>query len=178
MRELISEHLLLRDPLPEDWEALNQLLTDPRVVRYMHFAAWSEQQRRDWFAWCVSNAQVAQPDAYNWIIIERSSNQLIGWLGIGGASHPSVAGERDFGYLLAASHWNKGLMSEALQCVIRYEFETLGTPYISATCETANPASARVMQKAGMEFVKTVFDSDSEGNWAERHHYAIAKSAE
>jgi RimJ/RimL family protein N-acetyltransferase len=115
MRELSSEHLLLRDPLPEDWEALNQLLTDPRVVRYMHFATWSEQQRRDWFAWCVSNAQVAQPDAYNWIIIERSNNQLIGWLGIGGASHPSVAGERDFGYLLAASHWNKGLMSEALQ---------------------------------------------------------------
>lgn len=177
MRELSSERLLLRDPLPDDWEALNQLISDPRVVRYMHFAKWDEQQRRDWFAWILNNAQNPQPDAYNWMIIERSSNRLIGWLGIGSASHPSVEGERDFGYLLALSHWNKGLMSEALQSVINYEFELLGTPYISATCETSNPASARVMQKAGMQFIKTVFDSDFEGNWAERHHYGIAKPA-
>lgn len=175
MRELTSERLLLRDPLPVDWEALNQLISDPEAMRHMHFAKWDEPQRRDWFASIVNNAQNPQPDAYNWMIIERSSNQLIGWLGIGGVDEPSVEGERDFGYLLAPSHWNRGLMTEALKRVISYEFELLGTPYISGSCETSNHASARVMQKAGMQYLKTVFDSDFEGNWAERHHYGIAK---
>ena len=29
------------------------------------------------------------------------------------------------------------------------------------------------MEKAGMQYVKTVRDTDEEGNWAERHHYGI-----
>ena len=87
---------------------------------------------------------------------------------------PVVEGEREFGYLLTTSVWGNGYMTEALRAVLIYEFETLGSLYISATCKTTNPASARVMEKAGMQLVKTVHDFDFEGKWAERHHYAIS----
>lgn len=64
-------------------------------------------------------------------------------------------------------------MTEALRALLAYEFRVLGALYISATCETANPASARVMEKAGMRHLKIVYDADFMGNWAERHHYGI-----
>jgi ribosomal-protein-alanine N-acetyltransferase len=173
MRVIQTERLILRDFVEADWDAVNAMLSDSEATRYMHFAQWSAEQRREWFDWCIENSQSPTPDAYNWAIVHKETAQTIGWFGIGSASRPAVDGERDFGYLLARPMWGHGYMTEALQAILPYEFDTLKTPYISATCETANPASARVMEKAGMRHIKTVRDSDSEGNWAERHHYAI-----
>jgi RimJ/RimL family protein N-acetyltransferase len=67
-------------------------------------------------------------------------------------------------------------MTEALRAVLAYEFTTLRAPQIRATCETDNPASARVLEKAGMRREKTVYDTDFEGNWAHRHHYVITQA--
>jgi ribosomal-protein-alanine N-acetyltransferase len=68
-------------------------------------------------------------------------------------------------------------MTEALQAVLSYEFQKLGTVRVFATCEIPNVASARVMKKAGMRYEGTFYDSDSEGNWAGRHRYGISKEA-
>lgn len=173
MRTLETERLRLRDFVADDWPAVGALLTNAEAVRYMHFAHWTTEQRQTWFSWCLENQRLATPDAYNWAIVRKDSAELIGWFGIGTSSHPTVAGERDFGYLLARAHWGHGYMTETLQAVLAYEFETLDTPCITATCDTANPASARVMEKAGMQRFQTVFDTDFEGNWAERHHYIL-----
>jgi RimJ/RimL family protein N-acetyltransferase len=60
--------------------------------------------------------------------------------------------------------------------VLEYEFGTGGAPRLRATCDVANPASAGVMEKAGMRREKPVFDAGFEGNWDERHHYATMKA--
>jgi RimJ/RimL family protein N-acetyltransferase len=66
-------------------------------------------------------------------------------------------------------------MTEALRGVIAHEFGILGTRRITATCETDNLASARVMSKAGMRYEQTIDGTDFEGNWAQRFHYAIER---
>lgn len=45
--------------------------------------------------------------------------------------------------------------------------------HITAECETQNPSSAQGMQKSGMVYEETFYEPDFEGNWAQRHHYAI-----
>lgn len=174
MRIIETERLLLRDFVETDWNAVNAMLSDSETTRYTHFSAWSHEQRRDWFAWCLANNQEATPDAYNWAIVLRATGETIGWFGIGSASHPVVAHARSFGYVLVRELWGRGYMTETLDALALYEFDTLSTPYIQATCETANPASARVMEKVGMQHVTTVRDRDFEGNWAERHHYGMS----
>jgi [ribosomal protein S5]-alanine N-acetyltransferase len=62
----------------------------------------------------------------------------------------SNAGE--FGYWLGESYWNQGFMTEAVQAVVRYGFDTLGLHRIFAAAFSRNPASIRVMEKAGMRF--------------------------
>ncbi len=177
MATLTTPRLILRDFVPSDWPAINAMLADPAVTRFMHFAAWDEDERRQWFASAIAHNRVVPRDAYNRAIVDRATRSVIGWFGIGSASHPRVEGERSVGYALTRDHWGKGLMTEALRAVLHFEFTTLGTPQVRATCEIANHASARVLEKVGMRRETTVYDTDFAGNWAWRHHYSIAKSA-
>lgn len=55
-------------------------------------------------------------------------------------------------YWLGRPYWGNGYATEAVRAVLRFGFETLGLNRVHATCFTRNPASARVMQKAGMTF--------------------------
>jgi [ribosomal protein S5]-alanine N-acetyltransferase len=177
MLSLETERLILRDFLMEDWDALNAILSDPEVTRFMHFASWDEVERRAWFEWLLQNASSQEHDAYIWAVTLRNNGTLIGWFGIETASDPVEAakGARSCGYMLDRSRWGQGYMPEAMQAVFTYEWMTLGTARIIATCKTQNTASARVMQKCGMIYERTCDDDDSEGNRASRHHYAISK---
>jgi len=154
------------------------MLADAESSRFMHFATWTEDQRRQWFNGCVTN--VPQPpddvDAFYWAITRKDSGAVIGWFGIGTSSDAAVPGERSFGYVLERTYWNQGYMTEALNAVLAYEFGTRSTPRLRATCDVGNPASARVMAKVGMQLEKTVFDANFEGNGAKQHHYAITRA--
>jgi RimJ/RimL family protein N-acetyltransferase len=174
---LETPRLVLRQFAASDWDAFNPLLSDPEANRYMHFAGWTEDQRREWFEWIVTNAQ--QPDAATiiWAITRKDAGDVIGYFGIetfSDAADPG-AGEREFGYLLTRALWNHGYMTETLRAVLAHEFGSRGTPQLRATCNVANLASARVMEKAGMRREKTVLDAESEGNEAQ-HHYTITKA--
>ncbi len=175
MPTLETPRLVLRAFVAGDWVAISEMLADPETTRYMHFGRWTETRRREWFDWCLMEAQRSDADSIQWAIVHKSSGDVIGWFGIGASREPANAHDISFGYLLARAYWNHGYMTEALHAVLAFEFKTLGVPQLSATCEVENPASACVMEKAGMRREKTVLGTDFEGNWARRHHYTITK---
>jgi RimJ/RimL family protein N-acetyltransferase len=53
--------------------------------------------------------------------------------------------------VLAAAHWRRGLMTEALTEVIGWAMRQPAIWRIGAVCNVDNRASARVMEKAGMQ---------------------------
>jgi ribosomal-protein-alanine N-acetyltransferase len=53
------------------------------------------------------------------------------------------------GYWLAEHHWGKGIMPQAVRLVADYAFADLDTMCILAFVLSKNPASMRVMEKAG-----------------------------
>lgn len=175
---LETPRLVLRQFAPSDWDAVNTMMSDAETSRFMHFATWTEDQRRQWFNGCVMN--VPQPpddaDTFYWAITRKDSGEVLGWFGIGTSSDAAVSGERSFGYLLDRTYWDQGYMTEALRAVLAYEFGTRSAPRLQATCDVANPASARVMEKVGMRREKTVFDAVFEGDLVQRHHYAITRA--
>lgn len=176
MSTLETPRLVLRPFAPADWDAVDAMLSDPETTRYMHFATWTEDRRREWFDWCIDNSQQSNADSIQWLITRKDTGNVIGWFGIGASSEPTATYDVSFGYLIARSQWNRGFMTEAVRAVFAYEFETLGAPQLNATCEVNNPASARVLEKVGMRRVRTVYGADFEGNWARRHHYRITRS--
>ena len=67
-------------------------------------------------------------------------------------------GERDFGYSIRPEFRGRGLGSEALAAVIDYCFSVLGIGSFFGETMPDNAASARAMQKAGMQAVGTAGD--------------------
>ena len=175
MPTLETERLILRDFVLSDWDALNAFLSDPSVTRFMHFASWDEGKRREWLTSLVQDASNSHRDAYNWAITLRSNGLLIGWLILGRSRHATEEGMRECGcgYALNQHYWGQGYMPEALQAAFTYAFTVLLTKLIHAECERENTASARVMQKCGMQYEGTMYDDDGLGNWEHRYRYVI-----
>jgi len=61
-----------------------------------------------------------------------------------------VGGE--IGYWLGKQFWGRGIVTAAVRAVTDYAFETFGLSRIYAGVYESNPASVRVLQKAGYTF--------------------------
>ena len=57
----------------------------------------------------------------------------------------------DLGYGLARQHWGHGYATEAVQAVVRWALSQEQFYRVWATCDVENLASARVLEKAGMQ---------------------------
>ena len=60
------------------------------------------------------------------------------------------------GYCYGSKYWNKGYGTEALQIVIKYLREVAKAEKITACHLSINPASGKVMEKAGMVYDATL----------------------
>jgi RimJ/RimL family protein N-acetyltransferase len=58
----------------------------------------------------------------------------------------------EMGYWLAEEFWGQGIMSEVVPAFVNHCFEKFSLKRIYATTYSTNPASARVLEKAGFLF--------------------------
>lgn len=63
---------------------------------------------------------------------------------------------REIGYVLSKDYWGRGFMAEAVKVVIKYLFELENLDFIIAGHFEKNQQSARVIQKCGFEYIKTI----------------------
>lgn len=63
---------------------------------------------------------------------------------------------REIGYVLAKELWGRGLMPEAVKAVIGYLFDDVGLDFILVGHFDWNRQSARVIEKCGFRYVKTI----------------------
>lgn len=84
----------------------------------------------------------------------RSTGELIGAISVLGISKRDSHGE--MGYWIGKPYWNNGYCTEAARELIRYCFDTLGMHRVYAHHLARNPASGRVLVKAGMRYEGTL----------------------
>lgn len=86
--------------------------------------------------------------AVRFAITLGENGNLLGAIGL----EIAAAHERaEMGYWIGKPHWGKGYCTEAVITVLQHGFDSLGLERIFATHFRKNPASGRVMQKAGMK---------------------------
>ncbi len=73
-----------------------------------------------------------------------------GLLGSAGLMIQAAHGQAELGYWIGVPYWNQGYATEAVRAVLDCGFLTLELSRIHAHHMTHNPASGRVMEKAGM----------------------------
>lgn len=86
-------------------------------------------------------------------IILKESNNLAGAIG---QSLQLPYAYAELGYWIGKEYWGRGYCTEAVKAVIDYGFDQLGLHKIFASHFSNNPASGRVMHKAGMKYEATL----------------------
>lgn len=170
---LETHQLILGDFIPSDWEGIKRILGDPEVNRYLDFASWTEEKLREWFDQCILSSRHFQPNAFNWTISLKNSDEIIGWFGADKPDEPKMDRERTFTCALDRQYWRHGYMTETLEAIIPYDFTLNGIRRISGMCKTQDTASARMMEKVGMIREEMFNQTDAEGKSIRCYRYAI-----
>lgn len=150
---LTSEHLLLRDLRPEDWPTVHALRSDPAVAHPMGLEPDDEAQSRAWLEQAIHHNRLLPRHALNLAILLRETGEVVGWIAM---SRTAGQGAGDAAYELSFAllpdHWGRGLMTEAVRALLAFAFDTLQAGRVVADCLPDNVASARVLEKVGMDY--------------------------
>jgi len=152
---LETERLLLRRFTADDVDDLVQLDSDPEV---MHYITGGRPTSREEMETEVLPAFLGYYERYPgfgfWAAVERSTGDVLGWFHLR-PEDPERAAEVELGYRLRRSAWGKGYATEGSRALIAKGFAELGVERVHATTMVVNVASRRVMEKAGLRFVRT-----------------------
>ncbi|MCY3876703.1 MAG: GNAT family N-acetyltransferase [Rhodobacteraceae bacterium] len=146
--QVAAARLHLRKPKLEDPDPIfASFATDPDVVGFLSWEVHQSVQdtldflqfrRRSW----------SNETTFAYIIELQNSPEIpIGMIDVR-RQGPRVA----FGYVLARPLWGRGYMTEALSSLVGWSLNQPDIWRASAYCDADNSASAKVMEKAGMEF--------------------------
>ena len=144
---LAAGRLALRPLRPEDAARAQGLLGDEEVAQQTldiphpypegEAARWISERAAGWRA----GKMLA------WAITVAESDLLVGAISL----RPVSAHRRaEVGYWVAREVWGQGIGTAALRAILAWGFDTLGLHRIEAHHWGENPASGRIMVKAGM----------------------------
>ena len=144
--KLETERLLLRHPLEGDAVSIfERYAQDAEVTRFLlwkpHGSVTESQEfiercQRVW----------TEGTAFPWVIVRKSDHLLLGMIELRPEGHKA-----ELGYVLARDAWGKGYMTEAIKAVVAWALAQPQIWRVWAYCHVQNAASARVMEKAGLE---------------------------
>lgn len=142
-----TARLFARPPRVDDGPAvLAAYASDPEVTRYLVWPAYDRLEPLTAFLQeCVANWEKGEGHLA-WLLCLKGTDTPIGSLGV----TVSPRGRALFGYVLARKFWGHGFAAEALAYGVEW---ALAQPTIYrawAFCDVENPASVRVMEKAGL----------------------------
>lgn len=143
---LKTERLRLRKIKLADAEAIfRQYAQDPEVTKYVSWRAHKDiEETRDFLRSCLLAWDAG--NAFHWVIERLEDKQVIGMISA------RAGGEKwELGYVLARMHWGRGYMTEAVKGIIAWAMCQNDIYRVWAVCDVDNVASARVMEKAGMQ---------------------------
>ena len=154
-QRLQTERMVLRRIVPQDAEAVFTWMGDPEVCKYER---WTPHPDSNYSEGYIRQVFDYESDHTYWWGMDLQG-KLIGSI--------CVVNINDFdqkgimGYCLAKKYWSKGYTTEGVRAVLQFLFEQVGINRIEASHSIYNPASGRVLQKAGFLL---------EGNAKEYYH--------
>lgn len=139
-----SDRIMLRPIWPEDWPGIYEGMNDESVVRNLARAPWpyTPEDARE-FA-----ASGAMPGTARFLVTlpDEPGAPVVGGIGLDTGEED----EHELGYWIARPYWGQGLATEAAQAALAVG-RAIGWNRVSAAHFLDNPASGRVLVKAGFQ---------------------------
>jgi [ribosomal protein S5]-alanine N-acetyltransferase len=164
---LETVRLILREFVPEDADALAQVLSDPETMR--HYPAPID--RTGVKEWIERNRRRYQEEGVGlWAMVLKSTGEMIGDCGI---IRQQVDGESlyEIGYHLRRDLWGQGLATEAAIACRDWGFANLPVDRLISLIRPENLPSCQVAERNGMTIWKEV-----QWRGLQHHLYAVERS--
>ena len=145
---LYTPRFVLRQPVEKDIPAIVAIVGDWEIARRLRRMPhpYSEEDARFFLTEIV-------PVALTWAIADRSSDQMVGAIGL--APREDEQASLEIGYYVAREHWGRGIATEAASVVTAYGVGLVGQDRLTSTFFADNPASGRVLERLGFVPVGT-----------------------
>ena len=171
--ELESERLIYRKFREEDFPVVFDWLGNSENMKYRMGEPRSESEVRDYIKWTISNAESEDCKSYEFAVVLKSDNSLIG-----AATLMNVSDDPEIGWTIHRNYWRQGYGTEIGRTMLRLGFDILNLRRIVAGCNARNIGSYRIMEKIGMRreahFIKAQpGNSALNYEWCDRFKYAI-----
>lgn len=108
------------------------------------------------------NEEFQNNKSVSWGIIYENEPQIIGTICLWNFSENNTITE--VGYNLNPEFQNKGIMSEALKCVVNFGFNELKLDKIEAFTHQKNENSKKLLEKNGFHFMEHRKDQNNDSN--------------
>lgn len=145
---LDGTRLRLRALHERDIDVLFALHSDPQVMRYWSFPAWTERDQA-----VAHIARLARErelmEFYPWVATLRGEDELIGTCSLFGIHREHLRGV--IGYALRPPFWGQGLAGEMLRLALDFAFDALALNRIEADIDPLNLASCALVERAGFQ---------------------------
>jgi RimJ/RimL family protein N-acetyltransferase len=149
MAVLQTTHLTLSPCCPSDRADFIDLELDPEVMRFLNGGHAVNHDQVD------PNPTFLMPrgtESYVWTARRTNTGTFVGWFCL----WPESDTLAELGYRLRRMEWGQGLASEGASALVNWGFRSGGYEKIVAITMAVNHASRRVMEKIGMNHVRTV----------------------
>ena len=146
---LETDRLILRRMKTSDYIDMYEYSKSDKVTKYLLWRSHPDARyTRDYLAFVQS--QYRAGEFYDWAIVEKESNKMIGTCGFAKLDFENNSAE--IGYVINPLYWRRGYATESVKKVIEFGFDVLNLHRIEARYIVGNEVSKRVMEKCGMVF--------------------------
>jgi len=161
-----TPRLLLRPFELGDVDTIWPIVSDPTFPTQMSWAAHGDKAETR--AFVERGAQeLADNVAVRWAIVY--GGKAVGSIGLHDLRWQQRAlrvDRAELGFWLAPEVAGHGVMTEAVQAVVKYAFDVIGLHKVTVQCFADNPASRRVIEKAAFRWVGRAEDDVwRDGKW-------------
>ena len=161
-----TKRLILRKLEISDLEQVyNNWCSDPKVTKYVTWDMHKNiEQTKEYINFKLGLYE--KDYRFDWVVVIKETNEVIGE--IDAVKQSLNYNLVELGYCYGSKYWNNGYATEALSAVIKYLKEVALVEKVTACHISTNPASGRVMQKAGMKYDATLKEYVVDKNTKER----------
>jgi RimJ/RimL family protein N-acetyltransferase len=145
---LKTERLVLRNFIDSDLEPFFAYRNDPAVAKYQGWGIPYPREKAEAFVSSMKERTALKQDGWiQFAIALKDTNELIG--DVGCYIKKEDIRQARIGFTIAAEHWRKGYISEAIPYLLDYLFEDMDIHRVVADCDVDNAASYRTLEKLG-----------------------------
>lgn len=152
---LETERMILRCFTADDEDHLVDLDSDPEVMRFLTGGRPTPREviQNDILPAFISSYEPVSGLGV-FAAVDKESGEFLGWFSFR-SKDANSPNEVTLGYRVLRVFWGQGYATEGTRALIRKGFTELGVQRVVATTYQDNLASIRVMEKAGLKFVRT-----------------------